>query len=403
MTGMANSLKENSGLKDSSALKNSSGGPLAGFTVIEMEGVGPGPFAAMWLADMGATVIRINRPGQRYNQTRGDVLNRSRQSLAVDMKKPGAAELVLRLIEQADALIEGFRPGVMERLGLGPEVCLARRPALVYGRVTGWGQQGSYSQMAGHDINYISLSGLLHGMGPKDGRPAQPLNLIGDFGGGGMFLVAGVLAALLEASRSGRGQVVDTAMADGASLLGAMIWAYHGKGSWKDERESNIFDGGAPYYGTYRCKDGEYVAVGNIEADFWEAMLEHGAIAHDAVLAARDDRERWPEVRERLAAIFMTRTRDDWCARLDATDACVTPVLSMKEAPTHPFSKDRGAFVDVAGVTQPAPAPRFARTPGSVKSPPPLVGEHSRVILRDHGFSEAEIGAALATGLIQQA
>lgn len=383
--------------------KTGRGGPLAGLTIVEMEGVGPGPFAAMWLADMGATVIRVSRPGQRYNQTRRDVLNRSRRSIAVDLKKPGAVEIVLRLVERADALIEGFRPGVMERLGLGPDVCLARRPSLVYGRVTGWGQKGAYAQMAGHDINYISLSGLLYGMGPADGRPAQPLNLIGDFGGGGMLLVAGLLAALLEAARSGKGQVVDAAMADGASLLGAMIWAYYGKGLWKDERESNLFDGGAPFYGTYRCKDGRYVAVGNIEAEFWEAMLAHGGIDSDPVLAVRDDRARWPEVRKRLEDIFLTRTRDEWCTRLEGTDACVTPVLTMAEAPRHPFSQDRRSFVEVAGVVQPAPAPRFERTPGSVKSPPPLVGEHSRSLLEAHGFSHAEIEQALAAGIVQQA
>jgi alpha-methylacyl-CoA racemase len=378
-------------------------GPLKGFRIIEMEGVGPGPFAAMWLADMGATVIRVNRPGQRYNQTRGDVLNRSRQSIAVDLKKPGASDVVLRLIERSDALIEGFRPGVMERLGLGPEICLARRPALVYGRVTGWGQEGIYAQTAGHDINYISLTGLLHGMGPADGRPVAPLNLIGDFGGGGMFLVAGMLAALLEASRSGRGQVVDAAMADGASLLGAMIWAYYGKGSWKDQRESNLFDGGAPFYGTYRCKDGGYVALGNIEAEFWDAMLEHARVESDPVLAVRDERARWPEVRARLAEIFLTRTRDEWCACLEGTDACVTPVLTMSEAPRHAFARDRGAFVEVAGVTQPAPAPRFARTPGSIKSPPPVVGEHSRTLLEAHGFGAREIEQLIATGVVQQA
>jgi alpha-methylacyl-CoA racemase len=257
--------------------------------------------------------------------------------------------------------------------------------------------------MAGHDINYISLGGLLHGMGPAAGRPAQPLNLIGDFGGGGLLLVAGLLAALLDAARSGKGQVVDAAMTDGASLLGAMIWAYRGKGQWKDERESNLFDGGAPFYGTYRCKDGRYVAVGNIETEFWDAMLEHGGIENVPVLAARDDRDRWPEVRKQLEAIFLTRARDEWCADLEGTDACVTPVLTMAEAPLHPFALDRKSFVEIAGVVQPAPAPRFERTPGSVKSPPPLVGEHSRALLQGHGFSEAEIEQALATGIVQQA
>ncbi len=353
-------------------------GPLAGFTIVEMEGVGPGPFAAMWLADMGATVVRVSRPGQRPNQTRRDVLNRGRRSLAVDLKKPGAREIVLRLVDRADALIEGFRPGVMERLGLGPDVCLARRPCLVYGRITGWGQSGPYADLAGHDLNYLALTGLLHTIGPADGRPVPPLNLVGDFGGGGMLLVAGMLAALLEAGRSGRGQVVDAAMVDGASLLGAMIWAYRGKGQWRDEREANLFDGGAPFYGA------------------------HGGIPDEPVLAARDDRARWPEVRARLADIFVTRTRDEWCTVFAGTDACVTPVLTMDEAPHDPAAHVRGAFVDVAGVVQPAPAPRFTRTPGRVATPPPTVGEHSCAVLRDYGFSESEIAAALAAGTVAQ-
>ncbi|MBC7727058.1 MAG: CoA transferase, partial [Microbacteriaceae bacterium] len=299
-------------------------GPLAGVRVIEMEGVGPAPFAAMWLADMGASVTRINRPGQRDNQGRQDVLNRGRRSIAVDLKQPGASDLVLRLIDQADVLLEGFRPGVMERLGLGPEVCLARRPALIYGRVTGWGQQGPLAHTAGHDINYVAITGMLSTFGPKDGRPAQPLNLLGDFAGGGMFLIAGVLAALLECGRSGRGQVVDTAMADGASLLSSMIWGYRGKGRWRDEREANIFDGGAPFYGTYRCADGGYLAVGSIEAGFWDLMSERCGINDPWLHAHRRKREHWPEARERLAAIFLTRPRDAWCALLDGTDACVT-------------------------------------------------------------------------------
>ncbi len=378
-------------------------GPLAGYRVVEMEGVGPAPFAAMWLADMGATVVRINRPGQRYNQTRQDVLNRGRQSIAVDLKKPGATELVLRLIGQSDVLLEGFRPGVMERLGLGPEVCLARQPGLVYGRVTGWGQDGPLAHTAGHDINYIALTGMLSTFGPGDGRPAPPLNLLGDFGGGGMFLVAGVLAALLERGRSGRGQVVDAAMVDGASLLASMIWGYRGKGRWQPQREANLFDGGAPFYGTYRCADGQYVALGAIEKEFWELLMTRAGI-HDAELdAARDDRARWPELRARLAAVFETRTRDEWCAMTEGTDACLSPVLSMDEAPAHPQSATRQAFFEREGVLQPAPAPRLGRTPAAVTTPPPLVGEHSRAVLQSHGFSAGEIDAALASGVVQQA
>ena len=377
-------------------------GPLAGYRVVEMVGVGPGPFAAMWLADMGATVVRVSRPGPRDNQTRGDVLNRGRQSIAVDLKQPGAAELVLRLVDQADVLLEGFRPGVMERLGLGPDVCLARRPGLVYGRVTGWGQQGPLAARAGHDINYVALTGMLHGFGPADGRPAQPMNLLGDFAGGGMFLVAGVLAALLERGRSGRGQVVDAAMTDGVSLLAGMIWANRGKGRWRDERESNIFDGGAPFYGTYRCADGGYVAVGAIEREFWDLMVRNGGMDEALLSAQRDDRSQWPAVRERLAEVFLTRTRDEWCALLDSSDTCVTPVLRMGEAVAHPHAQARGAFMEVGGVVQPVPAPRFERTPGAVQSVPPLPGEHSEAILRAHGFSDAEIARLIASEVVHK-
>ena len=375
-------------------------GPLAGYRVVEMEGVGPAPFAAMWLADMGAEVVRVNRPGQRDNQTRGDVLNRGRQSIAVDLKKPGAAEVVLRLIDQADVLLEGFRPGVMERLGLGPDLCLARRPTLVYGRVTGWGQDGPLAATAGHDINYIALTGLLHHFGPRDGRPTPPLNLLGDFGGGGMFLVAGVMAALLERHHSGRGQVVDAAMADGASLLGAMIWAYQGKGRWRNEREANLFDGGAPFYGTYACADGRYVAVGAIEAEFWEVFTQRCGIDDPVLLAGRNDRSQWPALRERLAAILRTQTRDHWCGLMADSDGCVTPVLDMQEAAEHPHALARGAFIDCGGVRQPAPAPRFGRTPGWVRSEPPLVGEHSRAVLARHGFATDEVEWLLTKGLV---
>lgn len=377
-------------------------GPLAGLRVIEMEGVGPAPFAAMWLADMGADVVRINRPGQRDNQGRQDVLNRGRKSLAVDMKKPGAADVVLRLIGTADVLLEGYRPGVMERLGLGPGVCHARNPGLVYGRITGWGQDGPLAPTAGHDINYVALTGLLGAFGPADGRPAPPLNLLGDFGGGGMFIICGVLAALFERSRSGRGQVVDAAMMDGASLLSSMIWGYRGKGRWKDEREANLFDGGAPFYGTYRCADGRYLAVGAIEGEFWHTFTSLCGIDDAELLAHRNDRARWPEMRERLAAALLKRPRDAWCALLEGTDACVSPVLDMGEATQHPHAMARGAFFEQAGVVQPSPAPRFDRTPGRPGGLPPLVGEHSRDVLEAHGFSDQEVAALLSAGIIQQ-
>jgi alpha-methylacyl-CoA racemase len=376
-------------------------GPLAGIRVIEMVGVGPGPFAAMWLADMGAEVLRVGRPGARWNQTRGDVLNRGRRSVAVDLKKPGAAEIVLRLVAQADVLIEGFRPGVMERLGLGPQACAARSPRLVYGRITGWGQDGPLAQRAGHDITYLAQSGVLGAIG-TEGKPVPPLNLLGDFGGGGMLLVAGVLAALVERQRSGTGQVVDAAMAEGASLLAAMIWAYHGKGLWRDAREANIFDGGAPFYGTYLCADGTWLAVGGIEKEFWHLFLDRCGIADAGLRDGAHDRARWPEMRARMAAVLATRPRDAWLAAVEGTDACIAPVLSFGEAPAAPQAAARGAFVELAGVTQPAPAPRFSRTPGEVGLPPPVPGEHSREALAAWGFAGDEIAALEQAGVIVQ-
>ena len=377
-------------------------GPLAGIRVVEMVGVGPCPFAAMWLADMGAEVIRIDRPGQRWNQTRGDILNRGRRSLAVDLKKPGAADLVLRLVERADVLIEGFRPGVMERLGLGPEVCLARNPRLVFGRITGWGQDGPRAQRAGHDINFIAVTGILAAIGPADGRPTPPLNLIGDFGGGGMMLVAGVLAALVERATSGRGQVVDAAMAEGASLLAAMIWAYHGKGLWQAEREANLFDGGAPFYGTYRCADGRYVAVGAIEPEFWSLLLDRLGIDDPLLRGHQRDRARWPELRARLAAVLATRPRDEWCRLAEDSDACLAPVLGFDEAPAHAQAAARDGFATRDGTVQPAPAPRFSRTAGAIGSAPAFVGEHSRAILADAGFPASEIADLEARGIVAQ-
>jgi alpha-methylacyl-CoA racemase len=376
-------------------------GPLTGLKVIEMVGVGPGPFAAMWLADMGAEVIRIGRPGARWNQTRADVLNRGRRSLAVDLKRPGAAEVVLRLVAQADALIEGFRPGVMERLGLGPEACQARNPRLIYGRITGWGQDGPLAALAGHDVTYLATTGLLAQIGTAE-RPVPPLNLLAVFGGGGMLLVAGILAALIERQASGRGQVVDAAMAEGASLLAAMIWAYHGKGQWKPAREANLFDGGAPFYGTYRCADGKWIAVGAIEKEFWHLFLERCGITDAELREGAQERARWPEMRARLAAVLATRPRDAWLAAAEGTDASVAPVLGFDEAVRAPQAVARGAFVEVAGVTQPAPTPRFSRTPPSIAAPPPVPGEHSRTVLSDWGFSAAEIAALEAEGVVAQ-
>jgi alpha-methylacyl-CoA racemase len=355
----------------------------------------------MWFADMGADVIRVDRPGQRWNQTRGDVLNRGRRSLAVDLKKPGGAEVVLRLIEKADALIEGFRPGVMERLGLGPDICLTRNQRLVFGRMTGWGQDGPRAHEAGHDINYLALTGALAAIGPADGRPVPPLNLVADFGGGGMVLVSGMLAALVERATSGRGQVVDCAMAEGATLLASMMWGYRGKGLWREEREQNLFDGGAPFYGAYRCADGQYIALGAIEAEFWTAFLDRCGI-DDPLLRARD-KTQWPQLRQRLAAIFATRPRDEWCRMTDGSDACLSPVLTFTEALQEPQAVARKSFATVAGVAQPSPSPRFSRTPGEISSPSPLVGEHSRDILSDNGFTAEEIAALERQDVVAQA
>lgn len=374
-------------------------GPLTGLKVIEFVGVGPGPFAAMWLSDMGAQVIRIDRPGQRWNQTRGDVLNRGRRSMALDLKRPGAADVALRMMDGADVLLEGFRPGVMERLGLGPEVCLARHPRLVYGRITGWGQTGPRASEAGHDLNYIASTGVLAAIGPAD-HPVPPLNLIGDFGGGGMLLIAGVLAALVERATSGRGQVVDAAMAEGGALLSAMIWAYHNKGLWTPQRNANLFDGGAPFYRTYRCADGGFVALAAIEAEFWTLFLDLAGIEDPMLRDQRNDRALWPDLCARLEAVFLTRTRDDWAALYAGTDACVTPVLDFAAAPDDPQARARGTFAASQGAPQPAPAPRFERTPPAIQGPPPLVGEHTRVLLAEAGFTATEIAELETRGIV---
>ena len=372
-------------------------GPLAGLRIIEMAGIGPAPFAAMLFADMGAEVIRIDRkalPGKDAFDTLKSYgfLNRGRRSLALDLKKPAAVEALLKLVESADALIEGFRPGVMERLGLGPDVCLARKPALVYGRVTGWGQTGPLAQTAGHDINYIALTGALHAIGKRE-QPMPPLNVVGDFGGGAMFLAFGVLAALHEAAKSGKGQVVDAAMTDGAALLAAMQYSFKAAGHWSNERESNLLDGGAPFYGTYRCADGKWLAVGPIEPQFHDLLVDKLGLPAEE-FAERWDPQSWPRLRRRLEQTFATRTRDDWCRLLEHTDACVAPVLDLDEAPRHPHNVARETFVEHAGVTQPAPAPRFSRTPPEIRrAAPRTAGEHSQEVLADWGFRDDEIEA----------
>jgi alpha-methylacyl-CoA racemase len=374
-------------------------GPLAGIRVVEMVGLGPCPFAAMMLADMGAEVIRIDRkttPGADNPfpmlGTKFDVMARGRRSLALDLKQPAAKEVVLRLLDKADVVLEGFRPGVMERLGFGPDVCHARNPKLVYGRITGWGQHGPLAQSAGHDLNYIALTGMLHAMGRADTPPAPPLNLVGDFGGGGMMMAFGVVCAVLEARGSGKGQVVDAAMTDGAALLGAMLYGLRAFGSWSDGREANLLDGGAPFYDSYACADGKFITIGSLEPQFYALLLKLTG-ADDPVFRAQMDHHQWPQMKARFTALFKTRSRDAWCAVLEGTDVCFAPLLDMAEAPAHPHNQARGTFIEVDGVTQPAPAPRFSRSAPQVSAAASRPGADSDAVLADWGWSADAIAA----------
>ena len=368
-------------------------GPLSGVKVVELAGIGPGPFCAMLLADLGADVVRVDRTTQvDLGIDRGrqfSVLNRSRRSVSVDLKNPDGVETVLKLVEGADALIEGFRPGVTERLGLGPEECLARNPKLVYGRMTGWGQEGPLAHAAGHDINYIALTGALHAIGSAD-KPSPPLNLVGDFGGGGIYLAFGVCAALLEAKTSGEGQIVDAAMTEGAASLMASIYGMHASGHWSDQREDNVLDGGSYYYGVYETSDGKFVSIGSIEGKFHDELLQLTGL-QDASTEERNDQSGWPEKKDRMAEVIKSKTRDEWDDIMLGSDVCYTPVLDLSEAPSHPHNVARGSFVEVDGVVQPAPAPRFSRTPGEVQMPPPSPGQHTAEVLTDWGFSVEDV------------
>jgi alpha-methylacyl-CoA racemase len=368
-------------------------GPLVGVRVIEIAGIGPGPFAAMMLADMGADVVRIDRAekvsGGDPASPPIDLLGRGRRSVGVDLKHPEGAEVVLRLVEQADVLIEGFRPGVMERLGIGPDECTARNPRLVYGRMTGWGQEGPYADASGHDINYIALAGALDPIGRAGERPVPPLNLIGDFGGGGMLMAYGVACALLERDRSGKGQVIDAAMVDGSAVLTTFIHSLRGIGIWQDERGANLLDTGAHFYDVYETADHRFVSVGSIEPQFYAELLRLSGLENEE-LPGQMDRAQWPALKERVAAVFRTKTRDEWCALMEGTDVCFAPVLSMAEAPSHPHNRQRETFVEVAGIPQPAPAPRFDRTPGAIGRPPPHFGQHTDDILAEWGFTADE-------------
>ena len=375
-------------------------GPLAGIRVLAFEAIGPAPFAGMLLADMGADVLVLERPADTdlglKRERRHDVMMRGKRSVTLDLKKASAKEAVFSLLDTADVLIEGFRPGVMERLGLGPDAALARNPKLVYGRMTGWGQDGPLAPRAGHDINYIALAGVLHAFGRKDEAPVPPLNLVGDFGGGGMLLGFGVACALIEAARSGRGQVVDAAMVDGAALLAAMFSGFLASGTWSETRGDNILDTGAPWYDVYETKDGKYVSIGSIEARFFEELARRMQLTN---LPSQHDRSRWPEMRKIFSQAFKTRTRDQWCRVFAGSDACFAPVLSWSEARAHEQSVSRQSYVSVSGVAQPAPAPRFSRTPGGVRRPPPERGGGGAQALADWGFSKEAISGLKAKGL----
>lgn len=372
-------------------------GPLTGLKIVEFAGIGPGPFCGMLLSDLGADVVRIDRKGQGRGAP-SDITSRGRRSVALDLKKPEAVEACLKLMDAADAIIEGFRPGVMERLGLGPEVALKRNPKLVFGRMTGWGQTGPYAQAAGHDMNYIAITGALHAIGTDD-KPVPPLNLVGDFGGGALYLAFGLLAGVIQARETGKGQVIDCAMSDGAASLMAMFYGFKAAGMWKEQRRSNMLDGGAHFYDTYQCRDGKWVSIGSIEPQFYALLLEKTGI-DDPEFQKQHDRSAWPALREKLADVIAQKTRDEWTEIMGGTDVCFAPVLDLDEAPKHPHNAARETFVTLEGVVQPAPAPRFSATPGKIQGPPPAIGAHDREALSEWGFSDAEIGALQSAGAL---
>ena len=384
-------------------------GPLKGLRIVEMVGIGPGPFCAMLLADMGAEVVRIDlKPGTGRRQDLDavgasdpafDVCGRGRRSVALDLKKPEGKAAALELIGRADAVLEGFRPGVMERLGLGPEICLARNPRLVFGRMTGWGQTGPLSNAAGHDLNYVALSGLLHTMGEADRPPPPPLNLVGDFGGGGLLLAFGMVCALLEARQSGKGQVVDGAMSDGSALLGSMIYGFKAAGFHTDQRGANMLDGGSHFYGCYECADGRFVAIGAVEPQFYALLLEKTGL-DDPRFREQLNRRQWPELKKAMAERIRTRTRDEWCVLMEGTDVCFAPVLDMNEAPLHPHNQARGTFVNIGDVMQPAPAPRFSRTQPDTPAVTARRGAHTFEVLADWGFSAEAVETLVAADAI---
>ena len=374
-------------------------GPLKGLKIIEMAGIGPGPFCGMVLADLGAKIIRVDRASAIGTGSKQDAANRGKKSIAVDLKSEEGVEVVLKLVETADAIFEGFRPGVMERLGLGPDVCSKRNERIVFGRMTGWGQEGPLANAAGHDINYISLTGALAAIGRPGSPPVPPLNLIGDFGGGGMLLALGLVAALLESKESKKGQVVDAAMTDGSALLMTMIYTMQSSGVWKTSMGSNLLDGGSHFYDTYECKDGKFISLGSIEPQFY-ALLCQIAELDESIFSNQMSRDSWPEQKEAIKKIILDKTRDEWCELMEGTDVCFAPVLDMSEAPKHPHNIERKTFIDLEGVTQPAPAPRFSRTEPEVVSSPSVVGEHTDEVLTSIGLSDEDINTLKTSGAV---
>ena len=375
-------------------------GPLNGFKIIELAGIGPGPFCSMMLADMGAEVIRVERiAAAQATEAPKDVLTRNRRSIAVDLKNPKGVETVLRLVEGADGLIEGFRPGVTERLGLGPEQCQARNPRLVYGRMTGWGQEGPMAQAAGHDINYISLAGALHAIGRPGERPVPPLNLVGDFGGGGMLLAYGMVCGLLEVTKSNEGQVIDAAMVDGTAALMAMFYSMSASGAFDTQRGTNLLDGGAHFYDTYETADGEHVSIGSIEPQFYALLMEKAGLDAE-YFQPQMNKGRWGELKAKLTEVFLTKTQAEWCDIMEGSDVCFAPVLNLIDAATHPHNVARNSYQEVAGVLQQAPAPRFSRTPAAAIQAPRVPGEDSASVLADFGLTATEVAQLTEQGVV---
>ena len=373
-------------------------GPLQGIRIIELAGIGPGPFCGMMLSDMGAEVIRVDRLAPGAPSPR-DVLARNRRSIGVNLKSPEGVETVLKLVQSSDGLFEGFRPGVTERLGLGPAECMARNSKLVYGRMTGWGQEGPLAQAAGHDINYIALTGALHAIGRPGERPVPPLNLVGDFGGGGMLLAFGMVCALLEAQKSGEGQVVDAAMVDGAATLMAMFFTMQAAGRFSDQRGTNMLDGGAHFYDTYETSDGKAICIGSIEPQFYALLVEKAGLDAER-FAPQMDPSQWPALKAELIKVFASKTQAEWCAIMEGTDVCFAPVLSIMEAPDHPHNKARNSFVELDGIVQPVPSPRFSRTAPEISNPAPAPGADTESVLADCGFSADEVAALKESGAV---